>query len=120
MDNALLSGSGRSDMVPVGLTKDGGFYKGSSVATEEEWGELRTFVRGQIKRIGDSIAGGQVDIAPYRYAGKTACSTCSYKPVCHFDAQLAGNPYRTLSKMNGAALRSAIYNLESVEDEAHT
>lgn len=96
MDNALTTGY--SDLLPLALKKDGGFYGSSSVVSDEQWGTLRKSVRGTLRRIGDRIAGGEVSISPYRLGGKTPCQFCEYKPVCHFDPLIEGNDYNKLQK----------------------
>ena len=78
MDDELIQSSGHSQLIPVALKKDGSFYSTSSVATDEQWDTLRTYVRKQVKQIGTNITDGHVDIAPYRLGKKTACQHCSY------------------------------------------
>lgn len=87
---------GHSELIPVALTANGQFYKNSSVITLEEWDKLKGHVRKVIRGVGRGIAEGRVDIQPYRYAAKTACSTCSYQSVCQFDPQYEGNGYKFL------------------------
>ncbi|WP_219836293.1 helicase-exonuclease AddAB subunit AddB [Paenibacillus sp. R14(2021)] len=96
MDNALSTGY--SDLLPLALKRDGGFYSSSSVVSDEQWGTLRKSVRGTLRKIGDRIAGGDVSISPYRLGGKTPCQFCAYKPVCHFDPLIEGNSYNKLQK----------------------
>ena len=78
MDDELVNSAGHSQLIPVALKKDGSFYSTSSVATDEQWDTLRTYVRKQVKQIGTGITDGHVDIAPYRLGKKTACQHCSY------------------------------------------
>lgn len=96
MDHRLGSGQSRSDIVPVALKNDGGFYKYSSVVTPDQWGHLRDYVRTAIRRIGTEITEGQVDITPYRAGPRSACQFCPYKPVCQFDPEQEGNQYHLL------------------------
>ncbi|BBH21296.1 ATP-dependent helicase/deoxyribonuclease subunit B [Paenibacillus baekrokdamisoli] len=96
MDDSLSTGY--SDLLPIGLKRDGGFYSSSSVVSDEQWGTLRQSVRATLRRIGDRIAGGDVSIAPYRLGGKTPCQFCAYKPVCQFDPLIEGNCYTKLHK----------------------
>jgi ATP-dependent helicase/nuclease subunit B len=71
---------GHSELLPVAIKKDGGFYGTSSVVSKEQWNVLRRSVRGTIKGIGKRI------------------QFCSYKAVCQFDAQFEGNDYVKLNK----------------------
>ncbi|MFC5651758.1 helicase-exonuclease AddAB subunit AddB [Paenibacillus solisilvae] len=96
MDDSLTTGY--SELLPVGLKRDGGFYSTSSVVSEEQWGTLRQSVRANLRRIGDRMAGGDVSIAPYRLGGKTPCQFCAYKPVCQFDPLIEDNCYTKLHK----------------------
>lgn len=115
MDHTLSEGTGKSEWLPVGYTKDGGFRKDASVATDEEWTHMRSFVRSQIKRIGTGITDGQVQINPYRMGNHTACNQCSYKSVCQFEPNLAGNGYQTWRKLDGATLQSAFTLADNTE-----
>lgn len=94
MDESLKQASGHSQLIPVAVTKEGGFYKSSSVATEAQWNLLRGYVRRQIRKIGTGITEGHVDIAPYRMGKKAACQHCSYKAVCQFDPLFEGNEFQ--------------------------
>lgn len=98
MDRTLETG--QSLLIPAGLKADGSFYKTSSVVTGEQWKLLRRHGRGKIRRIGEGILSGEVDIAPYRMGGQTACLHCPYKPVCHFDPQVEGNAYESMAPVS--------------------
>lgn len=98
MDQTLQSGY--SDMLPVGLRRDGGFYANSSVADERQWQLLRQYVRQTIRDIGTGITDGRVDIHPYRKGQHVACTFCAYKPICQFDQQHEDNAYNHLTNMN--------------------
>lgn len=94
MDTSLESQY--SDIIPVALKKDGGFYSNSSVANAQEFTHLRQYVRGQIKDIGTQMSEGEIGIHPYQLQKKVPCTYCSYKPVCQFDRSLAENDYTRL------------------------
>lgn len=97
MDNSIAKGQSRSQIIPVALKKDGGFYQYSSVVTNKEWEQLRQYIRAAIQEIGDGIAAGNVDIRPFRAGMKTACQFCAYRPICQFDPEQEGNCYDQLS-----------------------
>jgi len=97
MDRELETG--RSELVPAGLKKGGGFYSDSAVVTRDEWNALRGAVRRTIKRIGSRILDGEVAIAPYRQGNRTPCAFCPYKPVCHFDPLVEGNGYKRIGRI---------------------
>lgn len=97
MDGELSTGY--SELLPVALKKDGGFYSSSSVVTKEQWNVLRGAVRRTISQIGSRILDGEIAIAPYRQGGRTPCTFCPYKPVCGFDPLLEGNGYKRLGRL---------------------
>lgn len=96
MDGGL--GTGHSELLPVAIKKDGGFYGSSSVVTGEQWETLRHAVRSTIRTIGERITRGEVAITPYRLGAQSPCTFCSYKPVCQFDPLFEGNDYVRLRK----------------------
>ncbi|GGG56187.1 ATP-dependent helicase/deoxyribonuclease subunit B [Paenibacillus radicis (ex Gao et al. 2016)] len=112
MDDQL--DTGYSELLPVALKRDGGFYSSSSVVTDGQWDVLRSSVRRTIARIGTDIGCGKVSIEPYRLGTKSPCQYCDYKPVCHFDPLFDGNSYVKLSKPVG---EDVWRQLEGEEDE---
>lgn len=89
---------GHSDILPVALKADGGFYSSASVATQEQWRTLIGSVRHAITDIGTRITDGDVAIAPYRLGTQTACTHCDFKPVCRFEESLEGSAFNVLNK----------------------
>lgn len=98
MDGSLADKNGHSDLLPVAVKADGGFYKSASVATGEQWEQLRGHVRHVIGRIGTEITNGQCAVEPFRMGKKLACTFCSFKPVCQFDAAFEGNGFELLEE----------------------
>jgi ATP-dependent helicase/nuclease subunit B len=96
MDGELRNRNGYSELLPVALKADGGFYSSSAVVTPQQWNALRGEVRKQIRRIGTAITDGKVDIEPYRLGKKTACRHCPYRPVCQFEPLSEDGGYRLL------------------------
>jgi ATP-dependent helicase/nuclease subunit B len=107
MDTTL--DKGHSSIVPVAVKSDGSFYSSASVATPEQWGQLLSSVKGTIADIGTRITEGDVEIRPYRIQQETACTFCSFKPVCQFDESVEGNGYNHLGKPG----KDAIWDLLS-------
>lgn len=97
MDESLNNNS-KSAVVPVEFKKDGAFSSRSQIADSSQWDVLRSSVRSQIRRIGKRIVDGDVAITPYRMDRRSPCTYCDFRPVCHFDNQIDGNSYQTLSK----------------------
>lgn len=96
MDNQLTSGY--SDLIPVGLRADGGFYSSSAVLGPAEFEALLEHVRKLLMATGREILDGVVDIAPYRQKNTDACRFCGYRPVCRFDPLLERDAYRRIAE----------------------
>ncbi|MDR0268994.1 helicase-exonuclease AddAB subunit AddB [Paenibacillus sp.] len=96
MDTSL--DKGHSSILPVAVKADGSFYSSASVASTEQWEDLLSSVRHNIETIGTRITEGDVKIEPYRIQQETACTFCSFKPVCQFDEAVEGNHYHLLGK----------------------
>ncbi|MFX3633685.1 MAG: helicase-exonuclease AddAB subunit AddB [Candidatus Pristimantibacillus sp.] len=96
MDDQLETGY--SELLPVALKRDGGFYSSSSVVSNEQWDVLRGSVRRTISQIGSDISCGKVTIEPYKFGTKTPCQYCDYKAVCQFDPLFDGNEFVKLHK----------------------
>jgi ATP-dependent helicase/nuclease subunit B len=105
--------SGHSELIPVGLKKDGSFYSNSSIATEKQFEDLQKHVRETIGTIGNKIIEGNVEISPFRTSKKTACDFCSIKPVCKFDSLFDGNNHNVLKGMSKDEVWQALYEKES-------
>ncbi|WP_078381492.1 helicase-exonuclease AddAB subunit AddB [Sutcliffiella halmapala] len=97
MDQTLEQG--HSQIVAAGLKSNGGFYSNSSVASEQEFTQLRDYVRKTFEEIGMKISEGETTISPYKLKNQIPCTFCSFKSFCQFDTSLEENDYRTLSNL---------------------
>ncbi|RRJ54709.1 helicase-exonuclease AddAB subunit AddB [Paenibacillus oralis] len=109
--------TGHSELIPVGLKKDGGFYSNSSIASAPQWDKLSQHVRETIGKIGMEIVNGKVDISPCRTSKKTACDYCPIKPVCKFDSQFEGNNHNVLKGMSNDEVWQALYSKRTEETD---
>ncbi len=110
--------SGPSDLIPVSLSKEQEFYKGTANAlTLEEFTKLRQHVEKILKEIGQEIMEGDVGIQPYQYKGKRPCTYCLYARVCRFDLSVPGNSYRVLKEREAGEIWYEIGVKEVAEDE---
>ncbi len=109
-DSGSLIAGGKSEVVSVGVTKDGAFDKHSKLCTGEQLEVLEKFVELSMKNSARSILNGEIDINPYADGNSGSCSYCKYKGICGFEEKL-GNRYRSLGnsteeelweKLNGA------------------
>lgn len=89
--------SGRSDIIPVAIKNDGSFMASSEVATNEQFGTLRKYVRKAISSTCEKIIGGDIEISPYKKGQASSCTYCSYSTVCQFDTSLSGSHFRVLN-----------------------
>ncbi|WP_078596816.1 helicase-exonuclease AddAB subunit AddB [Evansella clarkii] len=99
MDYEIGDSGGRSKIIPAGLKKNGEFYAGSSVISENDYSALRNYLRNKVAEIGRSITDGVIDITPVKEKQKNACTFCSYRSLCQFDPSIETNEFRRLPKM---------------------
>ena len=89
-----------SDVVPVKLNKDNSFAKKSGLMAAEDFEAVSGYVRKLIKKSGQSIVKGDVEIAPYELGDQTACKYCSFKSVCGFDPAIPGFNKKKYEKLS--------------------
>lgn len=93
MDRNLKAGS---QVLPVGIKKDGDFKKSSSVASEEEFQGMIQYVRNLLRESGEEILRGKITVSPCKVGDRTPCDYCEYPGICQFDLQLKDNQFRHL------------------------
>lgn len=95
-DDILHKIDAGASSLPVSFKKDGGFRKGSSVATREQLQLLNQYVKNKIAEIRSHILSGDAEVSPYEMGKKNACTYCTYQGVCGFDKKIPGYEYRRL------------------------
>ncbi|WP_018922366.1 helicase-exonuclease AddAB subunit AddB [Salsuginibacillus kocurii] len=115
MDETLETG--RSDIVPAGITKKGDFYSNSSVISPENYHALRTYLRKLVKQIGEAITNGDVSLNPYETKQQKACTFCKFAAVCQFDPVLETNQFRTLKPVKEKEIVEMMERKEEEPDE---
>lgn len=113
-----LEEDGKSNIIPVTLTKNRTFYKYSRVVPPEMMNHIQSFVRRKHKEAGNDILSGNTAIHPFKFKTKTACDYCQYKSVCQFDPMNEGE-YRLLQAENNEKVIEKMRR-ELKEDEADT
>ena len=90
----------RSEFLKIALKKDDSFYSNclAYVKTQEEFKLLLKYIEQMLVSTAEDIIGGTIAIQPYRLHKQTACTYCSYLPVCRFDRLLPENDYRELAE----------------------
>lgn len=98
MDNRLQTG--RSDIVAAEISskEEKLTDRSGNTLTNEEFTKLQEQVRKTIKEISREILKGKIDIKPFKNGKKTSCDYCSYKSICRFDTNIAGNEYLKIPK----------------------
>lgn len=95
-----LQAGERSRIAPFGIKRDGSFYKGSSLATPEQFQALQVHTKRVIADIGEKITEGDVRIAPYKFKDRIPCAFCPYRSFCQFDRSQPGNDFRELKNIS--------------------
>lgn len=90
----------KSDVIPVSYNNDGSLAKSSSAISSRQFKQLTSFVRNQIKAMGQEILKGSTQIAPYEKGNRTACDFCEFRFVCGFDEKISGYHYRRLKPLS--------------------
>ncbi|WP_010529896.1 helicase-exonuclease AddAB subunit AddB [Lentibacillus jeotgali] len=97
MDTTLESG--RSQIIPAGIKKNGEFYSDSKVADNETFRSLQDHIHHLMMQAGIDMTTGGVHLNPYQYKQQVACTYCPFLSVCQFDPILEENNYRKLTDM---------------------
>lgn len=88
-----------SDIVPVGLNKDGSISKrGSQVADETTIHKFIQHNKQNFIETASNIMDGHTEVAPLKYKQKLPCEFCSLKSVCHVDGMIDSKRYRTVDE----------------------
>lgn len=86
---------GWSSVIPVYLKKDGTVSKSQSkTADEEQFENLKKYIKNVLSKIGNEIMSGNVDISPTKDGKFMPCNYCKYIAVCGFDPDI--HPCRRL------------------------
>src|SRR5699024_2739544 len=112
-----LEPSYNSDIVPLGLKKDGGIKSNSKVADEDT---IYKFIKHNKKNFietASSIMDGHTEVAPMKYNQILPCEFCNYKSVCHVDCTIDSKRYRSVDETIDPLEAVQNVELESEEDE---
>src|SRR5699024_5560244 len=102
--------SGRSQIIPAGLKKDGTFYKDSKIADTETFDSLRKHMHDLMVQAGVDITSGGVHLNPFQYKKQTACTFCPFLSVCQFEPTLEMNEYHRLQDMKDEDILTNLRN----------
>lgn len=90
----------KSDIIPVEKKKDGSFSARSSVLEAEDLKTVSDYVTKKIAGIGREILDGKISLNPYEKGKEEACTWCSYRRVCGFEASMPGCGKRALEALD--------------------
>lgn len=104
---SLLDGdfADKSEILPLERKKDGSFSAASGVMAEEDMTMVSDYVNHKIRQLGRGILDGTISVNPCEFGSEKACTYCTYKSVCGYDAGTAaqlGYQTRKLPKMGTA------------------
>ncbi|MCR5527465.1 MAG: PD-(D/E)XK nuclease family protein [Lachnospiraceae bacterium] len=91
--------SGKSEVIPVGIKKDGSYTAASGVLGEDGFRVLSDFVKHKTDVFRKNIMDGDVSKLPVKYDKKLTCEYCAYRDVCFFDERLNGYKARAARKL---------------------
>lgn len=119
--DGTLNNNFSSQFINIEIKKDG-TYKSHSIPnlkSEEDFALLMQYLEVLLKKTGNSILSGNIDIKPVKNMGKkfTPCEYCKYQVICGFDANIEGYEYRQIVKTNDNELMEKIQE-ELVESAA--
>ena len=100
--------SGKSQVIPVELKKDGSLGSRSKALDGDALSLLSAYVNQKIKETGQKILDGEIGIHPYESGDRSACTFCEFKGVCGFDESLKGYKKRNLGGMTSEEALEAI------------
>src|SRR5699024_3613662 len=97
MDTSIETG--RSDIVPMGLKKNGELRSDSNAASLATFLLLEDYLEQLLVDAGLNMTSGQIMLDPYEYKQRTACTFCDFKSVCQLVPTLKENDYRRSKEM---------------------
>ena len=99
---------GNSEILPLGVTTQGEFYRASSALSEEEFQALIEHVDALLRDIATEILDGGSRIEPAKTEKLTACQYCRYREICQFDLLFPDNRYREIRHLRDEEVIQAI------------
>ena len=95
LDNNIGSSS---DVIPIGIKKDGEFTASSSLIDDEFLGQASKYVSEKVIEIGNKILDGNIDVNPCQEGEWNSCIYCGYRAICKFDRNIEGYKMRAIEE----------------------
>lgn len=86
--------------------KQYGVYETSPLLQPEHFSAVLSFAENKIGEFGERIFAGAIEVKPYKYDKKIACTYCPYKPLCRFDWQI--NDYAQVKEVSKTEFFGAV------------
>ena len=99
LDETLQPGLS-SEIMQVGVKKNGDLKADSHVLSGDDFNLIRSFTGKKIREIGRKIMAGENEISPVVSEKQDACRYCPYKAVCGYDEHIPGYEKRRIRKMS--------------------
>lgn len=93
MDRSI---EGSSLIIPAFVNSNGELGSRTSAASMEQFAIIRKHVKKLLMKLGEEMLKGNISISPYKRKRITACTYCSFLPVCQFDTMINDNKFRNL------------------------
>ena len=91
----------------ISFNKDSSFSKNSEkhIHSQEEFEQLLAYLPKLVCETAEEILRGNIQVAPYRFNERNACTFCTYRAVCAFEPELGrGDVYRDIADNGQAAM----------------
>ena len=97
LDKTIRTKTGKSDVIPVSLGKDGTLRsQGNSAVSTQQFEWLTDYVITKMQEEGAAILSGEIAAHPVQTKDTDGCKYCPYHGICGFDARIPGcRPRRT-------------------------
>lgn len=92
--------SGKSNVLPISVNKDGTVRKSDKAVDKEEFRLIADYANYRIAEAGNAILKGNTEVNPYLLKNRSSCDYCPYAAVCGFDKKIPGYEVRRLEELS--------------------
>ena len=92
--------SGKSNVLPISVNKDGTVRKSDKAVDKEEFKLIADYTNYRIAEAGNAILKGSTEVNPYLLKNRSSCDYCPYAAVCGFDKKIPGYEVRRLEELS--------------------
>lgn len=92
--------SGKSNVLPISVNKDGTVRKSDKAVDKEEFKLIADYTNYRIAEAGNAILRGNTEVNPYLLKNRSSCDYCPYAAVCGFDKKIPGYEVRRLEELS--------------------